>query len=199
MASVWDFVRHGRPDDDADRKGPQTRRPKQGERLSLLPLESQVGWYFTHFIGRRTRPCLGDRCPCQGSAVKVENRWVGWILAIDETTQRVVLASLTENTFKTCQALRDRSIDLRSCRLILQREADKPNGRVKAEVQRNCGASRSRLVLPYTQRDQLLRVWFNAKDDYAEVALYQDLAGKTEPDQAAEDLVEPGPNEEVDG
>lgn len=191
MTSVWDFVRSGRPDDDEGRKGPQTRRPKQGERLELLPLESQVGWYFTHYLGNRTRPCLGDRCPCQGSGVKIENRWVGWILAIAKDTGRVVLAALTENTFKTCQKLRDRTLDLRTCKLILEREADKKNGRVKAHVVENVGNARQRPTLPYTQRDQLLRVWFNAKDDYAEIALYQDLAGKSEPNVDAEDLAPP--------
>jgi hypothetical protein len=187
----WDHIVTGVPDRD-DKRRPKSRRPGIGETLELMPLEASVGWYYTHFLRRRTRPCLGSRCFCQKEDSPVESRWVGWILAFDVKAKKDILAALTDNCYKSCSVLQLPDVDLRGCKLTLKRHGKAANGKVTAEVEIDAFPKYKDIRLPYTQRDQLMRVWFSPRDSYAEVCEYGDVEAKPDP------LVKPGDRDQVD-
>jgi hypothetical protein len=181
MSGIWEQVVTGRPDEGEWRTRLKPRRPGTGEKLVLVPLEPEVGWYLTHFVGKRTRPCLGEQCGCLQAEHPVTTRWVGWILAIEKYARKIVLANLTAGCWETCQELRIPELNLRGCDLILTRKTTRSNGPVSAEVFPGRLALARVPVLPYTHRDALMSVWFGPNDPYTMVALYTDLAGAKAP------------------
>ncbi len=146
---------------------------KSGEVLKVWPLEDQAQWYVTHFLGQRTRPCLGEVCLCQKLETPVRTRWTGWLLAAERLRPFIVrLVALTENCWDSCALLRDPSFALRGRLLILRRPAGGARGKVYAEVDTYAAVQGYLPVLPYTQRDQLLKVWFSEKDGFDEFTKY---------------------------
>lgn len=164
-----DLVKPVKPTKEERRRGPQTRWPSAGETVVLWPVEPQVLWYRTHYINDRTRPCLGNLCGCNKQEQPVNTRLVGWILAYEPKARDYVLAQVTKNCLKNCPALSDESLDLRTCELTLTRIGRKVNGKVVATVRRDAHQVGKVALLPYTQRDQLMRVWFKETDAYEEV------------------------------
>jgi len=144
------------------------RRPLKGESLALWPLESQVTWYLIHYDGKHSVPCLRDRCFCLRSEMPVDVRREGWLLAVEARRTSVVLASVTFGAWQTCEALRDKEIDLRACELILTRGAHRTNAPVTAAVVRNHHPTSRVPVVPYTHLDLLLRVWYPRGSSYTE-------------------------------
>jgi len=195
MGSIWDQVVGGRPDDPA-KKGPQTRRCKAGEVYRCWPLEDQAGWYLTHFLGQRTRPCLGEVCMCQSSETPVRTRWTGWILVAERFRPLLVrLLALTENCWDSCDALRNPTVLLRGRELMLRRPKGGARGKVYAEVSDQNYDPEAMPRLPYTQKDQLLRVWFSEKDGFDEMNQYAN-ADWVVPDKCHEDRALQGPQPE---
>jgi hypothetical protein len=169
---IWEQIQGGRPDDPAT-KGPQTRRVASGETLRIWPLESQASWYVTHFLGQRTRPCLGDVCLCKRVDRPVRTRWTGWVLAAERWRPLCVrLVALTENCWDSCPEIRDPTFNLRGRLLILRRPKGGARGKVWAQVDQLARVDGHVPELPYTQRDQLLRVWFSERDGYDEFTQY---------------------------
>ena len=169
---LWEQVVGGRPDDPA-KKGPQTRRCRSGERLSVWCLERQASWYVTHFLGQRTRPCLGDACLCKKLNAPVVTRWTGWILAAERMRPLIVrLVALTENCWDSCEELRNPAEDLKGRLLVLERPRGGARGRVYAKLEQYSRKLEYLPDLPYTQRDQLIKVWFTKGANYDEFNQY---------------------------
>jgi hypothetical protein len=168
MGNIWDQIPSGGPAPEPSRRRPKTRQPLAGERLELCVLEAKVGWYLTHFQLGRTKPCLGEMCACQQADKTVPTRWQGYVLATELPRSGVVLAVLTRNCYDTCPELRDTSKSLLGAHLILTRKGG-AQGIVLAHVQYDAHPLRLLPKLPYTHRDQLLRVWFSGMDSYLDV------------------------------
>jgi hypothetical protein len=169
---IIDQLRTGRPDDPGD-KGPQTRRVKAGEVLCVVCLEDQAQWYVTHFLGQLTRPCLGDACLCKRLDTPVRTRWTGWILAAESMRPLTVrLVALTEHCWDTCDQLRDPKFSLFGKQLRLTRAGATGKGRVSCSVDPYLDYKGRVPRLPYSQRDQLLKVWFSEKAGYDEFNKY---------------------------
>lgn len=163
-----DFVRPVDPLPEERQPGPQTRWPGPGEQLLLYPAEREVLFYRTHFVADRTRPCLHEMCACRRADLRLNTKLVGWILAW-EKYGKLVLANVTHNAYKFCKDLQDKDLDLRRCELLLTRVGTKHNGRVYAKVFRHTHNVDKFPPVPYSQRDQLLRLWFKQTDDYQEL------------------------------
>ncbi len=172
MDGLWEQVRRGEPG-DPQKKGPQTRRVRSGEKLRLYCLEPRPTWYVTHFLGQRTRPCLGDACLCRKLEQPIRTRWTGWILAAESFRPLVVrLLNLTENCWDTCADLRDRTFDATGRVIELWRGPGGSKARVYCRFDPHARALVDVPRLPYTQKDQLLKLWFSEKDGYDEFNQY---------------------------
>jgi hypothetical protein len=172
MGDIWDQIVGGRPDDPS-KKGPQVRRCREGERYNCFPLEDRAGWYLTHWIGTRTRPCLGDACICRTRDTPIKVRWSGWLLVAESLRPLVVrLLALTENCWDTCEFFRLPDTALRGRSLTLTRPRGGQKGRVFATVSDPVPSMKALPKLPYTHRDQLLRVWFSVNAEYDEFSEY---------------------------
>jgi hypothetical protein len=178
-----DYVQPVDPTRQQKVKGPPCRWPGPGETLVLFPAESEVLWYATHFVEGRTRPHLGEICSCWQAEVPVNQRLVGWILAF-ERSGRLVLAQVTLNALRYCRQLQDSAIDLRTKKLTLRREGTRVNGKVFATVDDRSPTERDFPAVPFDQRAQLMRVWFDASADMSEVnatAAMLDYLGSRDP------------------
>lgn len=167
--SIWDHIPSGGPGPgDKIKKRPKTRAPKAGERLKLMPLEDTVGWYLTHYHNDRTKPCLKARCWCQQADKPAPTRWVGYLLAKIHDSSEVVLAMLTPNCAATCPDVVQNQTSLRGSQMVLTRTGH-AQGQVDCYVHHGFYPLRVVPVLPYTHREQLLRVWFPGVADYADL------------------------------
>lgn len=167
--NVWDQIPTGGPSGKDSRRRPKTRSPGPGERVLLAPLEDHVGWYLTHYRNRRTKPCLGDRCACQKADSPWPCRWQGYMLALEMPKRVVVLAMLTKNCWDMAEELRQPTVSLRGAQIVLTRRGG-AQGVVEAAVIPGFYPLAQIPAIPYTHKDQLLRVWFSGLDDYADVA-----------------------------
>jgi hypothetical protein len=178
-----DYVQPVRPTGRPKKAGPPCRWPGPGETLTLFPAEPAVLWYATHYVGNRTRPHLGEICSCWQAETPVNQRLVGWILAF-EKRGRLVLASVTLNSLRYCRELQDETLDLRTKKLILVREGTRINGKVFARVEERSPTERDFPTVPFDQRSQLMRVWFDPSSDMNEVnatAAMLDFLGDRDP------------------
>jgi len=173
MKNVWEKIPSGRPDDPA-KKGPEVRRVKPGETLRTFPLEDNVGWWLVHFLGQLTRPCLGPECLCHRAEKAIRTRWTGWILVAENFRPlSIKLLALTENCWTSCEELQRTDFPLRGRCLILRRNAKGNKGRVYASIDPDFSHAPSSLPrLPYTHRDQLLKLWFSGRFGYDEFNEY---------------------------
>jgi len=173
MGSPLDKMRTGTPEDPA-KKGPQVRRVLPGETLKVWPLEERAGWYVTHFLGQLTRPCLGDECICHSIETPVRTRWAGWILVAENFRPLLVrLLALTENCWDSCEELRRADFNWRGRMMILTRPKGGFRGRVYVKVDDvMVRHPESMPKLPYTHKDQLLKVYFTQKHGYDEFNQY---------------------------
>jgi hypothetical protein len=178
--SAWDHIPTGGPGNGDARKRPKSRSPGPGERLLLAPLEESVGWYLTHYRNKRTKPCLGDLCGCQASEEKWPTRWMGYVLAMEMPKRVIVLAMLTRNCWEMCPALREVGEPLRGAQLILTRKGGS-QGIVEAGIVPGFYPTAQLPVLPYTHKDQLMRVWFSGLDDYVQVNKFFDVGQHAAP------------------
>jgi len=176
----FDHIPSGGPNVNGERKRPKTRSPGSGERVLLAPVEDAVGWYLTHYIHGRTKPCLGDRCACQKADKPLPTRWQGYVLALEMPKRQVVLALLTKNCWDVCAELRDGKQSLRSGQLILTRKGG-AQGVVEAAFVPGFYPMSQIPVLAYTHQDQLMRVWFAGLDDYADVSKLVDIGPASAP------------------
>lgn len=188
MGGIWDRVPQPDPHERFVRRGLQVRRPAIGEKLELICLERAIGWYATHYFPevKRTFPCLGEDCGCAETEHAWEVRFEGWIVAAEYRSRKLVLASVTPNAWKTCEKLRDRNLNLRGCKLTLERREGDKNAPVFAAVVEDYAAEKTLPTLGLNHRDYLLFVYFNGKDDYEVIQKYADLYGKWAPVQGAE-------------
>lgn len=197
MGAVWDDIPTGGPNGRDERKRPKSRSPGPGERLTLMLCEDSVGWYLTHFMNRRTKPCLGARCKCQAATPPLAKRWQGYILGMEMPRRLIVLAMLTRNVWDTCTELRDSKTSLKGAQLVLTRKGG-AQGIVEAQLAPGWYPLAQVPLLPYTHKDQLLRVWFGGMDDYVDLNQFFQIEGLREPVNQ-EDKTEENPPESDGG
>lgn len=183
--SVWDRLPSGRPDAEPESRRPRSRTPGPGETLVLVPLEDGVGWYQTHFLNKRTKPCLGELCPCQRADRPLRKRWQGYILALEMPQRKLVLALLSHNTWASCPELRTHQYSLRGAKLTLTRKGG-AQGPIVGLVEPDFYPLSQVPVLPYGHKDQLLRVWFGGLTDYVEVAKAFEIEARETPSPLVE-------------
>jgi hypothetical protein len=114
---------------------------------------------------------------------------MGYVLALEMPARKVVLAMLTKNCWDCCPSLRAAGESLRGSQLILTRKGG-AQGILEAGLIPGFYPLASIPEIPYTHKDQLLRVWFSGLDDYVEVGQAFDLPGSLAPlfDDEQEDL-----------
>jgi len=187
VKEVWKYVLGGGPDSPEKEKRPKTVRPRAGQTISAVGLEAGAVWVWTHYLHGRTKPCLQEFCVCRKVDSPLESRWQGFILADHWGYNKVVLLGLTENVMDTCPELREGKLDLRGAMIDLTRPAGKRNGIVTAVVKPDFRRSWKTIVMPYTTRDCLEKMFWRSKRDPEGMAEYQAIVAKLSPDLHAED------------
>jgi hypothetical protein len=134
------------------------KRPKTAQTVRYVLLDEQVTEVWTHWIGGRTQPCLGKSCECANWPPKQNQRWKGYLMALEKPAHQLVIVELTPEAFSGCAELQDRSRSLRGALLTLQRQGTQPNGRVKAAVQYS--TSDNLKGSPVSVKEALWDVWF---------------------------------------
>src|SRR5258708_7862317 len=74
-------------------------RPKTAESLSFIVLDEKVTEVWTHWIGGRTQPCLGDGCECKNWPATNKRRWKGYVMALRRPTLQLVIAEITPEAY----------------------------------------------------------------------------------------------------
>lgn len=104
-------------------------------RLLLVCLSDKVVGVNTHFIDGSTIPCVGKDAHCEGCQAKKAKRWKGYIGAWEPLNERVVLAEITLDAYRTGPAqLRGDGPGLRGYSIVLSRQGKKPNAPVRVEI-----------------------------------------------------------------
>lgn len=105
--------------------------PKPGQTLRLVCLSDVVTGVWTHFVDKRTRPCLGRKNGCLCSRMDLGRRWKGYVAALEPERSRVVLAELTIGAYTHAfDLLRSVKETLRGRPIRLWRATGKENARV---------------------------------------------------------------------
>jgi hypothetical protein len=108
--------------------------PKVGVPLQALIVGREVLGVQTHYIGRRTFPCLGTPHLCEGCIQLIRRRWKGFLGIWVSGWSRYAIADITINAVRTCPDLVKKGFRLQGKTLRLERIGKKVNGPVTAEL-----------------------------------------------------------------
>lgn len=104
------------------------------DNLHVVALADRWWAWWTHYVERRTVPCvldLGRDChDCQLAT----RRWSGWLPVITPGRAGVQLLHLTEGAVNECPELRDQGVDLFGVGFVLGRQPRTKHGKLVARV-----------------------------------------------------------------
>lgn len=134
-------------------------RPKAAQTLRFFLLDQEVTGVWTHWIGGRTQPCLGEVCECVNWPASKMQRWKGYCMAVQKEGFPLCLVEITPEAYRDCSELQDTTRSLRGSLLTLRRLGTKPNGKVVATVQYS--AINVEKPSPISCKEALWEVWFS--------------------------------------
>lgn len=97
----------------------------------LVILSSNWLGLRTHYLFNRTTPCRKQDCP--GCEKKMESRWHGYLLAVEDRTERRFVFEFTAQVRLQLKKFIDDRGSLRGLQVICGRLSDRPNAKVKLE------------------------------------------------------------------
>lgn len=131
--------------------------PEPGKPVQGIILNSHVQGVITHFVDRRTRPCMGDREVCQGCFAAIAKRWKGYIAIFLPGAGRIALAEITVEAYRSSPELSSKHVNLRGYLLKLERQGKARNSRIIASA--HPYVKDEKLPPPPDIRQALLRLW----------------------------------------
>lgn len=156
----------------------------------------------THYIARRTVPCLGKNCPaCEVGAT---SRWYGWLHVTSTSLTRQSLLEYTAAASELVLQAYEQHGTLRGLQLTARRIPRRANGRIILEFK--AGSIPERSLPPEANREAILsRMWeLSQKRRGGETlreALTQAIAARTRPasDMPEREFVELNKTEKKNG
>jgi hypothetical protein len=110
-------------------------RIKAGREIRCVCLSDRVEGLLVHFIGGRTRACVGSNQSCEGCIQGWNPRWKGYLAVFFPTAgKRVYLAELTPNAFESLERSAPEVRNYRGRWLSLRRDPGRANAKVFAGV-----------------------------------------------------------------
>jgi hypothetical protein len=110
-------------------------RLKAGREIRGVAVSDKVDGLLVHFIGGRTRACVGSNQSCEGCMQGWCPRWKGYLAMFFPTAgNRVYLLELTPHAFETLQKSAPEVSNYRGRWLSVRRENGRPNAKVHAGV-----------------------------------------------------------------
>lgn len=137
--------------------------PKPGRDVNLVILGETLHGAYTHWIDKRTRPCMGTKENCEGCQLGIDKRWKGYLACWDRGKGRLVLAEVTREAYLRCPQFEVWKGQLRGKTLKLQRNGESRNSRVTATVAHYGGPPGS-LPPAFNVVTALEHIWFDGPD-----------------------------------
>lgn len=135
--------------------------PKPGAAVHAIVTSYELLGVTTHFLHRRTKPCLNDEARCEGCLSGLPKRWKGYLAAELPPGGHKVLIEITYDGYRTCKELQAPGVALHGRRIDLRRMGSSKQAKVKVEldtsnVAKLCGE-------PFDVKAALLRIWFGER------------------------------------
>lgn len=117
---------------------------------------SKIVQVYTHFLNRRTQPCMTEDCPgCAGNLAK---RYEAYCSIWTTTPGRHIIVALTPEASIQIKHQCQNWEAMRGVYLKLERPSKRPNGRVTAEIDHNIATLH--LIPPAPDLEaHLLKIW----------------------------------------
>lgn len=155
-----DKVQWLRPELGALESGPAIKivKVRPGTPVVGFFVSDYVHCVVTHWIGGRTKPCVGTRNNCEGCGSGMEKRPKGYIGVVLDASGNVGILEITEKAFD--ENLRLSSVEgLRGTYFVASRKGDKPNSKLSIELFDNKRYP-GQLPNDIDVEEVLCRVWF---------------------------------------
>lgn len=98
----------------------------------LVIISDHVIGRYTHFVGKRTMPCIDKNC--WGCENTTQRRWYGWLTVYNEKNDKIILLEITQKAYQQIEKYMEHHKTLRGAKLRACRKGGKANGQLKLEI-----------------------------------------------------------------